>query len=102
MGKRFGMFSYGSGLASTLFSFKVIKPIPEIQKVLDIQNRLKSRIVVAPEKFVEVMRLREESHGKKDFKVVGDASPPEDTFFKGTYYLDSIDSKWRRTYKRLV
>ncbi|RHZ78565.1 hypothetical protein Glove_161g26 [Diversispora epigaea] len=102
VGKRIAMFSYGSGLSSTFFSFKIIKPIPEIQKSLDILNRLKSRTEVTPKKFEEVMHLREKSHGKKDFKVVADGSSLEDTFFKGTYYLDTIDSKWRRTYKRFI
>ncbi|CAG8432849.1 7337_t:CDS:2 [Diversispora eburnea] len=74
-------------------------PIPEIQESLDILNRLKSRIEVTPEKFEEVMNLREKTHGKMDFQAVGDGSSLEDTFFKGTYYLDTIDSKWRRTYK---
>lgn len=53
-GKRIGMFSYGSGLASSLFSFKIRGNIEEMQKKLDIQNRLESRRVVAPEVYDEV------------------------------------------------
>ncbi|RHZ74188.1 hypothetical protein Glove_227g56 [Diversispora epigaea] len=52
--------------------------------------------------YKKVMHLREKSHGKKDFKVVADGSSLEDTFIKGTYYLDTIDSKWRCTYKRFI
>ncbi|CAG8652357.1 10355_t:CDS:2, partial [Acaulospora morrowiae] len=102
VGKRLGLFSYGSGLASTLFSFRIIKPITEIHKVLDISSRLESRVEVPPEKFVETLHLREKTHGKKDFKVTGDGSPIKDALFKGTYYLEHIDSKWRRTYKRYI
>ncbi|CAG8494000.1 14892_t:CDS:2 [Acaulospora colombiana] len=100
VGKRIGMFSYGSGLSSTLFSFRIVKPVTEICKMLDISNRLESRVEVTPAQFVETLRLREKTNGKKDFNVVGDGSSVEEAFFEGTYYLDRIDSKWRRTYKR--
>ncbi|CAG8718007.1 14177_t:CDS:2, partial [Dentiscutata heterogama] len=102
VGKRVGMFSYGSGLASSFFSFKIVKPITQIYKILDIKNRLDSRVKTSPEKFDEVMRLREESHNKNDFNVVGDGSSVEEAFFEGTYYLEKIDAKWRRFYKRRI
>jgi hydroxymethylglutaryl-CoA synthase len=53
-GKRIGMFSYGSGLASSMFSFKVNGSTEEIAKELDIQARLDSRRTVAPEVYDEV------------------------------------------------
>jgi hydroxymethylglutaryl-CoA synthase len=53
-GKRIGMFSYGSGLASSLFSFTVKGSTEDIAKKLDIQNRLDNRRVVAPEVYDEV------------------------------------------------
>ena len=94
------MFSYGSGLSSTFFSFQIKKSVSDIAKILDIPNRLKSRLELEPKYFNEIMRLREETHGKKDYKPVGDNSSEEEAFFPGTYYLDQIDSKWRRSYKR--
>jgi hydroxymethylglutaryl-CoA synthase len=94
------MFSYGSGLASTFFSFQIKKSIADISRVLDVPNRLKSRLELTPKQFSEIMRLREETHDKKDFKPVGDGSSLEESFFSGTYYLEQIDSKWRRSYKR--
>jgi len=100
IGKRVGMFSYGSGLSSSLFSFQIKKSIADISKVLDIPNRLKTRLEFTPKQFSEVMRLREETHGKKDYKPVGDSSSVKEAFFSGTYYLEQIDSKWRRSYKR--
>ncbi|KAF0388435.1 hydroxymethylglutaryl-CoA synthase [Gigaspora margarita] len=102
VGKRVGMFSYGSGLSSSFFSFKVIKPITQIHKILDINNRLNSRVKSSPEKFNEVMRLREETHSKNDYNVVGDGSSVEEAFFEGTYYMEKIDAKWRRFYKRRI
>ncbi|CAG8514406.1 768_t:CDS:2 [Racocetra fulgida] len=50
-------------------------------------------IVFDREKFNEVMRLREETHNKNDFDVVGDGSSVEEAFFEGTYYLEKIDAK---------
>jgi hydroxymethylglutaryl-CoA synthase len=54
MGKRIGMFSYGSGLASSLFSFKIRGDITEFQKTLDIHARLESRRVVPPQTYDDV------------------------------------------------
>lgn len=53
-GKRIGMFSYGSGLASSMFSFKVKGNIENIQKQLDIHARLDARRVVPPAVYDEV------------------------------------------------
>tara|TARA_R110002003_G_scaffold44_4_gene3204 strand:- start:6265 stop:7581 length:1317 start_codon:yes stop_codon:yes gene_type:complete len=53
-GKRIGLFSYGSGLASSMFSFKVKGSVENIAKQLDIPARLESRRVVAPEVYDEV------------------------------------------------
>ncbi|CAG8597971.1 13781_t:CDS:10 [Funneliformis mosseae] len=100
IGKRVGMFSYGSGLASSFFSFQIKKSVADISKILDVPNRLKSRLELTPEKFNEVMKLREEVHDQKDYVPLGDGSSIEDAFFSGTYYLEQIDSKWRRSYKR--
>ncbi|CAG8699244.1 34914_t:CDS:10 [Gigaspora margarita] len=58
---------------------------------------------VSPEElFNEVMRLREETHSKNDYNVVGDGSSVEEAFFEGTYYMEKIDAKWRRFYKRRI
>lgn len=53
-GKRIGIFSYGSGLASSMFSLKVRGSITEIQKQLDIHARLESRRVVPPQVYDDV------------------------------------------------
>ncbi|KAF2280298.1 hydroxymethylglutaryl-CoA synthase [Westerdykella ornata] len=94
-GKRIGMFSYGSGLASSMFSFKIRGSIEELQKKMDIQNRLDSRRVVPPEVYDEMCNLREKAHLQKDYTPVGQT----ETLFPGTYYLTGIDSMFRRTYE---
>jgi len=94
-GKRIGMFSYGSGLASSLFSFTVKGSTENIAKQLDIQNRLEKRRVVAPEVYDEMCNLREQAHLQKDFTPKGSV----DTIVPGTYYLTGIDSMFRRSYE---
>ena len=55
-GKRIGVYSYGSGLASSLFSLKINGPTNSIQKILDLKTRLAARRTVAPEVYDEVRR----------------------------------------------
>ena len=52
--KKLGIFSYGSGLASSLFSLKVVGDTSEMVEKLDLQRRLESRRAVAPEVYDEV------------------------------------------------
>jgi len=94
-GKRIGVFSYGSGLASSLFSMKVVGDTSEMQKKLDLQTRLDQRNIVAPEVYDEMCLLREKAHLKKDFKPVGNT----ETLLPGTYYLTEVDDMFRRKYE---
>lgn len=55
-GKRVGVFSYGSGLASSLLSLKVNGSTESIQKALNLDERLEARRTVAPEVYDEVSR----------------------------------------------
>ena len=59
-GKRIGVFSYGSGLASSLFSIKVNGSTETMQKVLNIQERLAARTTVAPTVYDEVSAVAQE------------------------------------------
>ncbi|KAH7935516.1 hypothetical protein HPB52_009505 [Rhipicephalus sanguineus] len=68
-GKRIGMFSYGSGLAATLFSLCVtnnLGPDSALHELhaslVDLRARLAQRRKVAPEEFALIMKLREETH----------------------------------------
>lgn len=53
-GKRIGVFSYGSGLASSLFSLKIVGSTEVIQKTLNLEERLAARQTVGPEVFDQV------------------------------------------------
>ncbi|XP_010641845.1 hydroxymethylglutaryl-CoA synthase, mitochondrial [Fukomys damarensis] len=102
-GSRIGAFSYGSGLAASLFSFRVSQdasPDSPLEKLVssasDLPERLASRKRMSPEEFTEVMNQREQFYHKANF------SPPGDTnnLFPGTWYLERVDEMHRRKYAR--
>jgi len=96
IGKRVFMFSYGSGLASTLFSFTVNSSIKHITARIDMKNRLSKRTQITPDQFVQALKLREKLHGVKDYAP----QDPLSSLFPGAYYLSKIDAKFRRYYER--
>jgi hydroxymethylglutaryl-CoA synthase len=52
--KRIGLFSYGSGLASSLFSAKIVGDVSYMVEKLDLHNRLNSRNTLSPQAYVDV------------------------------------------------
>lgn len=94
-GKRLGIFSYGSGLASSMFSLKVVGDTTGMVEKLNLQERLDARRVVAPEVYDQMCLLREKAHLKKDFQPAGDV----ETLVSGTYYLTNVDDMYRRKYE---
>ncbi|KAK2653736.1 hypothetical protein Ddye_013592 [Dipteronia dyeriana] len=100
-GKRVIMYSYGSGLTATLFSFKIQDgqhpfSVSNIVNVMDISQKLKLRHEFPPEKFVDTMKLMEHRYGAKDFMTSKDIS----LLLPGTYYLTEVDSMYRRFYAK--
>ncbi|KAA8522332.1 hypothetical protein F0562_013307 [Nyssa sinensis] len=98
-GQRVVMFSYGSGLTATMFSFRLCEgkhpfSLKNIATVMNVGEKLKSRHEFPPEKFVETMKLMEHRYGAKDFVTSKDRS----LLSPGTYYLTEVDSKYRRFY----
>ncbi|KAH6577552.1 hypothetical protein BASA60_003958 [Batrachochytrium salamandrivorans] len=100
LNKRIGLFSYGSGLASSFFSVTVRGSTESMAKHLNLAARLAARTVVDPSDFDKVMQLREDVHNARDYTPQGLVD--ETHFFSGSFYLDSIDEKYRRLYKRFV
>ena len=90
------MFSYGSGLASSLFSLRVVGSIKSVAEHLNVRQRLAQRTAVSPADFTRVLDMREQKYGKCGYK----AEAPVDNLFPGTYYLVEVDSKYRRSYQR--
>ncbi|KAK0708161.1 hydroxymethylglutaryl-coenzyme A synthase C terminal-domain-containing protein [Lasiosphaeris hirsuta] len=94
LGKRIGLFSYGSGLAASFCSFRVNGSTEAISKVLNIPTRLTERRAVPPETYDAMCDLRKKAHLQKDFKPIGEV----DTIIPGTYYLENVDDMFKRFY----
>ncbi|KAK6457383.1 hydroxymethylglutaryl-coenzyme A synthase C terminal-domain-containing protein [Scheffersomyces xylosifermentans] len=93
--KRIGIFSYGSGLASSLLSVVVKGDISKITKNLDFDHKLgEGRKIETPEQYLAAIELREKAHLQKSFKPTGSL----DNLATGTYYLVEVDDKFRRSY----
>lgn len=60
--KRVAIFSYGSGLASSMFSFKIVGDVSTISKKLNLNNRLESRRTVPPQEYDNVCISRSCCH----------------------------------------
>ncbi|XP_008777803.1 hydroxymethylglutaryl-CoA synthase-like [Phoenix dactylifera] len=102
-GQRIVMFSYGSGLSSTMFSLKLHDgqhpfSLSNIATVLNVSEKLEARHVVLPEKFVETLKLMEHRYGAKDFVTGKETS----LLSPGTFYLTKVDSMYRRHYAKKV
>lgn len=63
-GKRIGLFSYGSGLESSLLSFRVKGSTAEITDKVDLHRRLDAREVVAPQVYDDVSNPPAITNGK--------------------------------------
>ncbi|CUS23819.1 LAQU0S12e00738g1_1 [Lachancea quebecensis] len=92
--KRIGLYSYGSGLAASFFSCKVVGDIKHITDVLNIDKKLQSRKTETPEAYEDAIKLREDAHLKNGFKPKGSLEHLQ----SGVYYLTSVDEKFRREY----
>ncbi|KAI9843126.1 MAG: 3-hydroxy-3-methylglutaryl coenzyme A synthase [Sclerophora amabilis] len=93
-GKRVGLFSYGSGLASSFFSIKVRGDTDAISKSINLHERLDARRTVPPQVYDDMCNLREKAHLKANYKPQGSA----ETIAKGAYYLTEVDEMFRRKY----
>ncbi|KAJ5540096.1 hypothetical protein N7513_008428 [Penicillium frequentans] len=93
--KRIGLFSYGSGLASSLFSAKIVGDVSTIVEKLNLKSRLEARNALTPAAYDEMCKLREHAHLQKNFKPSGST----ETILPGTYYLTEVDDMFRRKYE---
>ncbi|KAG7175189.1 Hydroxymethylglutaryl-CoA synthase, cytoplasmic-like [Homarus americanus] len=102
-GKRVAMFSYGSGLAATMFSLRISEdtgPDSSLSQLVaslsDLSIRLDARTKVPPTVFAEMMKLRQDTHHKALYMPVGSI----EALFPGTWYLTRVDEMHRRQYER--
>lgn len=102
MGKRLLMFSYGSGLAATMFSLKVgtgkeaKQLLEDIQHKSQLKKRLAARHVATPEEFTQALLVREGAHAAPYTPRGTIAVSP------GAYRLEQISADYRRTYTRVT
>jgi hydroxymethylglutaryl-CoA synthase len=109
-GKRILMFSYGSGLAATMFS--LVAPslliaqnvgtdasakalLKNIQEHSNLKKRLGARHVATPEEFTKALATREGAH-VAPYEPQGKLAVAE-----GAYRLTSITKDYRRSYERV-
>lgn len=100
VGQRVGLFSYGSGLASSMYSIKIIegrkltKLLSNLKSVVPLLN---SRKKIDPTEFSKTMEIREENHSKAPYMPVGSLS----WLFPGTWYLEHVDQNHKRSYQKV-
>mmetsp|Transcript_25168 Transcript_25168/g.25373 ORF Transcript_25168/g.25373 Transcript_25168/m.25373 type:complete len:472 (+) Transcript_25168:85-1500(+) len=105
VGKRIGMFSFGSGSVASLYSFMGRNTLSSghgfslsrIQQVTgDISHRLSSRKLCSVAEFTEALEMRARSYGVAPLVPEGQM----ENLFPGTFYLTGVDEKHRRRYAR--
>ncbi|XP_050536228.1 hydroxymethylglutaryl-CoA synthase 2 isoform X1 [Daktulosphaira vitifoliae] len=97
--KKIGVFSYGSGLASSMYSIKITNNVALPALVENLKksfDKLERRIQVTPAKFTEVLDIRQKSLHQAPYVPICDKSD----LFPGTWYLSNIDEMHRRYYER--
>lgn len=105
IGKKFALFSYGSGLASTMYSINICNDMSAgsklaklISSLHDTVSYLDKRECVEPKIFSDIMEVRTKNYHTAPYQPTGSI----DALFPGTYYLINIDDQRRRTYERKV
>lgn len=101
LGKRVALFSYGSGLASTMYSISITNDPNTLErftsKLTYVKDLLECRQKVPPEEFSNLMEVREKNNHAAPYEPTGSV----DVLFPGTFYLKSIDALHRRTYEQV-
>jgi len=98
-GKRIGVFSYGSGLASSMYSITVADNglaamVGRLRR--SVSAGLERRTRFTAEQFADALHVRRESLHRAPYAPAGDRA----LLFPGTWYLSGIDEMRRRHYER--
>lgn len=103
-GNKVAVFSYGSGLASSMYSLSISEDASkgsELRKLVTnldyVKIQLEARQRLSPEEYTRVLDVRE----KNCHAVPYEPRESVDNMFPGTYYLVKVDELHRRTYKRV-
>lgn len=100
-GTRIALFSFGSGLSSSMFSIKFSSdgsagsPLHRLCSQLGFINpMLERRNRISPEDYTKVLADRERDHKLAPYTPTASI----DALLPGTYYLTHVDEMFRRTY----
>ncbi|OAD56895.1 Hydroxymethylglutaryl-CoA synthase 1 [Eufriesea mexicana] len=103
-GSKVGIFSYGSGFCSTIYSLTITKECKEesdLMKIISslsyIKEEIGARQKVSPEDYTKILEWREQNCHVVPFSPQSSIQ----NMFSGTYYLVQVDEKYRRTYNRV-
>ncbi|OWT38103.1 hydroxymethylglutaryl-CoA synthase [Cryptococcus neoformans Bt1] len=94
IGKRIGMYAFGSGCAASFYVLKVNGSTKEIADKLNLKARLAAMDVRPCQEYVDALKLREENHNAVKYTPQGSL----DNIWPGAYYLEGVDDLYRRTY----
>ena len=98
VGSRIFLFSYGSGLASTLLVLDIDNE--KYKKIIknnqDILVHLNERIKVSPYLYESILLKKEKLYLKNNYIPQGKI----EDLFEGTFYLTKMDNLWRRFYSQ--
>jgi hydroxymethylglutaryl-CoA synthase len=99
-GEKSLMFSYGSGLAATMFQTKFQNNDGELAKLAettDLEQLLASRSAVSPTEYTASLERREAAYGQFPMDL---PQPSPELLRPGAYHLTSVDTLGRRSYAR--
>jgi hydroxymethylglutaryl-CoA synthase len=102
LNKKVILFSYGSGALASMFSVisretgHSVFNLENIQKQLNVAQRLSEREKLSPEDLKAALKAREDSHGFIPFKPKFGVGK----LFPGTYHLSEINTNYERMYVR--
>lgn len=98
IGKRIGMFSYGSGIAATMFSINIVSdPTGVSQSKEELQTLLEQRHKLTAVQVTDLLDERERRFGMADWAP---QSCPK-SLISGAFYLTGVDGVFRRLYNRI-
>lgn len=103
-GNKVAVFSYGSGLCSSMYSLTITKDVKNessLMKIISsldyVKLQLEARQKITPQDFTSILELREKNYHSAPYEPKTSIS----NMFPGTYYLLQIDDKYRRTYGKI-
>lgn len=96
VGRRVLMFAFGGGCAASMYALRILESPHDIVHRMDLTRRLKSMQVTPVDEYNLAMEIRERNHNKTNCTPEGST----ENLFDGAYYLDRIDSQYRRFYAR--